>query len=63
MKIGYIKINGSVSQLFINKEDGEIEAKAEQLRNVLSDTTALVEWNNQWTDKAMYEIIEFLGIK
>lgn len=60
MKFGYIKINGTISQIFINKSDEQIQTTLEVLRRDLKDTSAVCEWDNKWTDKSMDDLIHFL---
>ena len=64
MIFGYIKINNEISQVFINKTDkviaeivNKLEVQFEQ-----SGLTVQVEWENVYTDKTMYELINFLKI-
>jgi hypothetical protein len=63
MRIGYIKINDIVSQLFVNKEDTDIIAVVTELKITFEKMGQNVDigWDNIYTDKAMYELLEFLG--
>lgn len=60
MWIGYIKINGKVSQFFINKNDAEILLVLNQLKEKLKDQNVDFEWDNQFTNKSMNDIINFI---
>lgn len=62
MKIGYIKINGIISQIFINKDDSHIASIVKSLREKLQDMDVDVTWDNKLTDKTMDELLTFLNI-
>lgn len=59
MKFGYIKINEVISKIFVATEDDQITKQVKQLRESLSETNAIVEWDSFWTDKSPNDIVEF----
>lgn len=59
MKFGYIKINGRVSQIFINKDDDYISAKVKQLKTDFPDLGLSIEWDNFYSNHDLEEIVEF----
>ena len=64
MIFGYIKINNEISQVFINKTDKVIAEIVNKLEVQFEQPgmTVQVEWENVYTDKTMYELINFLKI-
>ena len=63
MYFGYIKINGQISQIFINKSDEEILAVNQSVKQRLADMNVKIEWNNRYTEKSMFDLLEFLDVQ
>lgn len=63
MYFGYIKINGQISQIFINKSDEEILAVNQSVKQRLADMNVNIEWNNRYTEKSMFDLLEFLDVQ
>ena len=64
MTIGYIKINGTVSKLFIDESDKVITDECEKIKKPFTDLgmSINIEWENKWTDKTLYDLLKFLNI-
>lgn len=63
MTIGYIKINGEVSGLYINKTDPQIKEIIAALKKNLEDQNLNVEinWDNIRLEKPFNEILKYIG--
>ena len=64
MKIGYIKINGTIFKLFIDQSDKTIKDECEQIKKPFEDLGMAIdiEWENKWTDRGMCDLLKFLNL-
>jgi predicted GTPase len=63
MKFGYIKINGKISQIFINQSDEFIEEKVDKLKSEFQELDLIVEWDNFYSERHIWELEEFMRTK
>ena len=65
MKFGYIKINGSVSQIFLDTPDKVIQERVSEIKNAILKTGVSVDisWNQLYSEKTIDELIVFLEIR
>lgn len=63
MTFGYIKINGVISMIFLDKSDLFIQEKLDTLRTATNDMQLLIEWDNFYSDRRLYELEEFMRTK
>lgn len=60
MTFGYIKINGVISMIFLDKEDSFIQAKLDTLRTATNDMQLVIEWDNFYSDRRLDELESFM---
>ncbi len=62
MNIGFIRINGTICQIFLSKKDEYIQDIAQKLKKQLIIDQGLdvsIEWNNNYSEKSAEELIQF----
>ena len=60
MWFGYITINGTLVQIFLNKNDAEILESVRALNVALDDFSVSISWNNQQISATTDDILKFL---
>jgi len=63
MTVGYIKINGVFSMIFLDKSDLFIQEKVETLRTATNNMQILIEWDNFYSDRRLDELESFMRTK
>lgn len=63
MQFGYIKINGKIVKIFLNKADKDVQEECLMLRDQMKHLDVAVEWNNCSTNKNMDQVLAFMGIE
>lgn len=60
MNFGYIKINGIISQIFLNKSDEDIRKTIMEIKSLnIGDIN--IEWNNFYTNKSLFDLETFMS--